>query len=136
VTLVDCGDDNDYDDVALATMTFPNDMKMLQNANAWIADKAATVDTTSHDKGMKGKLKSRKDSITMGNGSNERTTKYDDVDGAICDNKGTEIKKVALAGVAHVPTAQFNLFSLSHMQLRGWQLHVDRNSIWITKDDQ
>jgi hypothetical protein len=137
VTLVDCGeDDYEYDDLALTTMTFPNDMKMLRNANVWIADTAATVHTTSHDKGMKGAVKAGKDSITMGNGSNERTNKYGDVAGAICDNKGTELKKATLTGVAHVPTAQFNLFSLSRMQLRGWQLHGDSNAIWITKSDQ
>jgi hypothetical protein len=134
VTMVDFGED--YDDVELATMTFPNDMKMLRNANAWIADTAATVHMASHDKGMKGYVKAGKERITMGDGSKERTTKYGDISGDICDNKGTEIKKATLTGVAHVPTAQFNLFSLSCMQLRGWQLHGDSNAIWITNGDQ
>jgi hypothetical protein len=71
VTLVDCGeDDYDYDDVALATMIFPNDMEMLRNENVWIADTATTVHTMSHEKGMKGEVKAEKDSITMDNGSN------------------------------------------------------------------
>ncbi|MGH7955289.1 MAG: reverse transcriptase domain-containing protein [Gloeomargaritales cyanobacterium] len=123
-------------DAVLCGLTFPDSMKLLSDPNVWIADTAATVHTTSHDVEMKSIGKRTKDSITMGNGSNEKTAKYGNVHGTVCDKMGMVIESATLTNVAHVPSAKFNLFSLSRMQLDGWQLHGNADAIWITKGNK
>jgi hypothetical protein len=40
-----------------------------------------------------------------------------------------------MKNVLHVPTAMFNLFSLTKQQKDGWTLHGDTKAIWILKGE-
>jgi hypothetical protein len=51
-TAVNKGDAGPKVEILLCGMKFPQDQRMLNNPNMWIADSAATVHTTPHEMGM------------------------------------------------------------------------------------
>jgi hypothetical protein len=61
----------------------------LTDPNVWIADTGAMVHTMSHAAGMhKIKAATADDSITVGNGSNEKAQQVESVTGICCDKYG------------------------------------------------
>ena len=59
----------------ITRFAFPQSQDMLQDANIWIADSAATVHTTAHKRGIHSlKAATDADSITMGNGIAEQAS--------------------------------------------------------------
>jgi hypothetical protein len=66
--------------------TFPQDQRILNDPNAWIADSAAMVNTIPHKMGMhKVKKATANHSITIGNGKNEKANKIASITGMRCN---------------------------------------------------
>ena len=123
-------------EMTLGAMSFANDQTILQDPNVWIADTAATVNITRHKNGIENERKaSGDDSVTMGNGNKEDAAEIGDLKGTWCNKHGEHQATVKLTDVTFLPTASYNLFSLTRMQKKGWILGGDDESIWLTKDN-
>jgi hypothetical protein len=97
-------------------LPFPNDQSFFTDPDVWIADKAVTMHTTPHKQGsVNTRLETCEDSITVGNGSSEKTSEIADIPGIICDRNGNVLTKGTLQRVTLLPTGKFNLYSLSKM---------------------
>jgi hypothetical protein len=51
----------------------------------------------------------------------------------MCNKNGIEMGTATLSDVVHLPTGQFNLFSVTKMTQQGWILGGDDKEIWLTK---
>jgi hypothetical protein len=71
--------------------------------------------------------------ITTGNGNSELATVIGTLPGTVCDQYGNKLNKVAIENVSYLPNETFNLFSLTHMILKGWVMGNNKTSIWIEK---
>jgi hypothetical protein len=49
---------------------------------------------------------------------------------------GNELQKVTLTNINHVKSAKLNLLSLTKSQQNACRLNSNKNSIWLTKDNQ
>ena len=74
--------------------------------------------------------------ITMGNDAVAKGTHTGDLPGVHCDHQGNQLDNVVLTNVSVVPSSAFNLFSITKMQLQGWVLGSNKDSLWITKGRQ
>ena len=129
------GGNSDGPELLLSALSFPKTLKLLEDPNIWIADTAATCDSTPHNVGaVNVRQATNNDSgVIYGDGKSNKTTTLFDLRGTLTDNNGNELQQVKLHNVRHVPTAMFNLFSLTKRQKDGWTLHGDSEAIWITK---
>ena len=93
-------------EVGLAGMTFPNNQKLLQHPNFWIADTAASIYMTPHKDGMV-QMKKKEQMIQMGNKTVEKTVAVGRINGVVYDRYGDERSRAALTDVAY--TASSNL---------------------------
>jgi hypothetical protein len=62
------------------------------------------------------------DAVTMGNGQSESALQIGDIPGQLCDKYGTIKNPARITDVLHMPTAQYNLFSIMKLQQNGWTL--------------
>ncbi len=69
----------------------------------------------------------------MGNGAIETASIIGTLPGTVCDQFGNRMMKTAITDVTYLPTATYNLFSLTQMMTKGWVMGNDTESIWITK---
>jgi hypothetical protein len=54
--------------------------------------------------------------------------------GVVTDKHGTALRNIKLQIVMHVPSAAYNLFSLTARLKNNWKLFGDEKKIWIEKD--
>ena len=118
----------------LSSMSFPNDAKILEDPNIWIADSAATIHATPHAIGFVNKrIANGGDAITVGNGALESADWVGDIVREMTDKSGNSCSPAKLKGVAHIPTSKFNLFSLTKCMKEKWTLGGDTSGIWLSK---
>jgi hypothetical protein len=109
--------------------SFPQNQDMLMDPNVWITNLAAMVHTTAHKQGFHMLMEATNaDSITMGNGIAKKASLVGKLTGTMCNKNGIEL--------VHLPTEQFNLFSLKKMTQQGWILGGDAKEIWLMKSKQ
>lgn len=113
---------------------FPDSQKLLDNPNFWIADTAASIHMTPHKMGFSN-LKAVKQEVSLGDKSAVAATVVGDIKGRMCDRFGTELARATLTEVALISKG-FNLFSCTKMQMKGWTLGGDANSIWLKKGER
>ena len=115
-------------------MTFPSVAELLKDPCVWIGDTGATKHITQYTQGMKNMKQDRSGTgITMGNDTVAKGTHTSDLPGTQCDHQGNQLDNVVLTNVSVVPSSAFNLFSITKMQLQGWVLGGDKDTLWITK---
>ena len=121
----------------LGALTFPEETGLLDDPNVWIADTAATVHMTPYRTGTSNVRKATgADSITMGNGNQEKAAEVADIVGNMCDKYGNEIGVAKLSDVTILPTGKYNLFSVTQMMKRGWNLKGDKEALVLEKGEQ
>jgi hypothetical protein len=122
----------------LCALTFPEDMGLLDDPSVWwIADTAATVYMTPYRSGKTNMKKATgTNSITMGNGNQEKAAEVADIVGTMCDKYRNEIGTAKLSDVTILPTGRFNLFSVTQMMKRGWSLKGNKQSMVLEKNEQ
>ena len=120
----------------LCGMTFPSDVGFLNDPNVWIADTAATIHMTPHRTGLTNIRKAKaSDSITMGNGKEESALEIADIVGTICNRHGNEMATGKLSDVTVLPTGKYNLFSVTQMLKKGWELRGNDQKMTLAKGD-
>jgi hypothetical protein len=112
-------------------MSFPKALDLLDDPNVWIADTAASCDSTPHSRGAVNVRKGN-GGVTFGDGKNNEIF---DLLGMITDQSGNEILQATLQNVKHIRSAKFNLFSLTKIQKASWLLNGDSEKIWIAKGE-
>jgi hypothetical protein len=128
---------NDGPEMLLSALSFPKTLKLLEDPNIWIAYMVATCDSTPHDISAENIREGDKvtGGIIFGDGKDNVATKIFELPGTVTNSNGNELREVRMKNVLHVPTAMFNLFSLTKQQKDGWTLHGDTNAIWIMKGE-
>jgi hypothetical protein len=121
-------------ELLLMAMSFPKALDILDDLNMWIADTAASCDSTPHSGGAVNVRKGN-GGVIFGNGKNNDANKIFDLLGVITDQNGNEKLPATLQNVKHVRSAKFNLFSLTKRQKASWLLNGDSEKIWITKGE-
>ncbi|KAL7555591.1 hypothetical protein ACA910_003221 [Epithemia clementina (nom. ined.)] len=127
--------DNDVEIICMAIankLEFPKNSELLSDPCIWIADTAATKHITRHEEG-KQNIRKQAVSVTMGNNIVEKATQDCNLRGIKCDSSSQAEFDLKLSHVALVPTAAFNLFSITKLQLQGWQLGGNKEAIWLKK---
>ncbi len=121
----------------LCALTFPEETGLLDDPNVWIEDTAATVHMTPYPSGITSVRKATgTDSITMGNGNQEKAAEVADIVGTMCNEYGNEIGTAKLSDVTFFRMGKFNLFSVTQMMKRGWSLKGDKLSMVLEKKEQ
>ena len=121
-------------ELCVVGMKFPPDIRLLLDPDIWVGDTGASVHMTKHAVGLRAlKNVAGSEDIMVGNGSNVGTTAIGELPGTKVDCHGNDGARMVMQDVHLVPSSQFNLFSLSAMQLKGWILGGNMNSTWITK---
>eukprot|EP00957_Ditylum_brightwellii_P160983 12256308-Ditylum_brightwellii.AAC.1 len=59
-----------------------------------------------------------------------------DIPGHVCSKTGSKLTQCKMQNVKYCSENKYSLFSLTKQQRSGLQLHMDDNSIWITKGEQ
>jgi hypothetical protein len=72
----------------------------------------------------------------MGNGSQENAMEIADIVGTICDKQGNELVIGKMTDVTVLPTAKFNLFSVTQMLKKGWELRGNDQAMSIVNGDK
>ena len=121
-------------EMLMSGIEFPHDLQLLRDPNIWIADTGATQHMTSHTRGLIN-LRRPEDpvSLVMANDTTESATVIGDLPGMCCNKYGCELRSGQLSGVNILPSAAFNLFSISKMLKQGWSLSGSSEAITITK---
>ena len=115
-------------------LTFPSIAELLRDPCVLIGDTGATNHITPHMQGMENMKQDKSGTgITMGNDTVAKGTHTGDLPGVRCDHQGNQLDNVVLTNVSVVPSSTFNLFSITKMQLQGWVLGGNKDSLWITK---
>ncbi|KAL7563781.1 hypothetical protein ACA910_020465 [Epithemia clementina (nom. ined.)] len=96
---------------------FPKALELLYDPCMWIADTAATKHVTQFEQGKKN-VRKQMVNVTMGNNLVEKATQVCDLPGTKCDKAGQAEFDLMLSDVDLVPTAAFNLFSVTKLQLQ------------------
>ena len=112
---------------------FPDDQRLLNHPNMWIADTAASTHMSSHKAGMKN-VRHAKQQMSMGDKTTVSSALIGDVKGTIHDKYGNSLNRVTLTDIAHMNTG-FNLCSLTKLMSQGWKLNGDEDAIWVTKGE-
>jgi hypothetical protein len=127
-------DTGDEIELVLGAMEFPTTQKWLQDPNVWVGDTWATVHMTPHRQGMTNlKMASGKDAVTMGNGQSETASQIGDIPGTICDKTGTTVSSTKIQDALFLPSAMYNLFSITKLQWEGWTLYGDAKCLKLSK---
>ena len=109
---------------------------VIIDKNIWIADSAATVHMTAdRSGGINAKKPNRNHKITLGNGSEEEVKEIVDIKGKLFNKNTQNWDNVTIQDVSIMPTAKFNLFSVTQMFKKGWKMEGDEESIRLTKGE-
>jgi hypothetical protein len=109
-------------ELLLMAMSFPKALDILDDPNVWIADTAASCDSTPHSKGAVDVRKGN-GGVIFGNGKNNDADEIFDLPGVITDQNRNETLPATLQNVKHVRSVKFNLFSLTKRQKASWLLN-------------
>ena len=130
---------NNKNDEAMAMTTIDDEMVLMTDGNqnifhnfTWIADSGATTHMTNSLEGMY-ELMDTNVSVSVGDGRKMRTVKTGKWRGTAVDSEGTR-KQITLSNVSYIPDLMVNLFSLTAVMDKGFQ--VDGNSKGITVQKQ
>ena len=69
----------------------------------------------------------------MANGEVETILKIGDILGMVVNKEGVLVLMAIITEVSHLPNRQFNLFSTTTMQQKGWLLGGNANAMWLEK---
>jgi hypothetical protein len=105
-------------ELLLMVMSFPKALDILDNPNMWIADTAASCNSTPHSRGAVN-IRKGNSGVIFGDGKNDHADKIFNIPGMITDQNGNEKLPAILQNVKHVRLAKFNLFSLTRGQKAG-----------------
>jgi hypothetical protein len=106
----------------------------LKHPDIWIADTAATCDSTPYDLGAFNERMTN-GGVVFGDGKTNKTEKVFNLRAFFHDVSG-KTKNIIMANVHHVPSAGHNLFSLTKRLQSGWSLHGNEKGIWLAKPGQ
>jgi hypothetical protein len=107
-------------------------MDMLKRSDMWIADSGASNHVTFSDKGCRNKRIAT--GLTHGIVSNSVLLKYElDIPCVHFDKDGAQVGGVIITDVSHLPEGNFNLFSVTRLQKRGWTLTGNADYIKLEK---
>jgi hypothetical protein len=116
-------------------MRFPDTLKLLEDPNIMIADTGATCDSTPHAEGI---IKTRdareSDGISNASGKNMNAKYVGNMSAVKCDKMGDEVNRVTLPDVRVIPSAKYNLFSLTKRLRAGWKMSGDMHALTIEKN--
>jgi hypothetical protein len=121
-------------ELLLMVLSFPKARDLLDDLNVWIADTAASCDSTPHSRGAVN-VRRGNGGVIFGDGKNSDADEIFDLPGMITDQSGNEKLHATLQNVKHVRSAKFNLFSLTKRQKDSWLLNSNSEKIWITKGE-
>jgi len=97
-------------------MEFSQQAKLLQAPNVWIAETGATVHSSPYKQEMENIQKPQTaNAITMGNGKAEKAAMIGDLKVTICNKQGVMLGTGMIRDVVHLPTACFNLLSVTKL---------------------
>jgi hypothetical protein len=118
----------------MMVMSFPKDLDILENPNIWVADTAATCDSTPHHQGAIN-LREGNSGVIFGDGRNNEAETTFDLPGIVTDQYRNEVIQAMLRNVKHVKSARFNLFSITKRQKDSWLLSGNSKKIWTEKGE-
>jgi hypothetical protein len=121
-------------ELLLMAMSFPKALDILDNPNMWIANTAASCNSTPHSRGAVN-IRKGNGGVIFGDGKNNDADEIFDLLGVITDQNGNEKLPATQQNVKHVRSAKFNLFSLTKRQKASWLLNGDSEEIWIAKGE-
>ena len=64
----------------------------------------------------------------MGNGTAANANEIGNLIGTMVNKDGENTKRISISNVTYAKNAKFNLFSISSMMKKGWNLRGDKNS--------
>jgi hypothetical protein len=127
-------DTNSSFEFIFCSLSFPDDPRILLDANIFIADSAASVDMTGHMEGMYG-MPSISTIVHGTGGKPAQAMVVGNIQTMHCDNKGREIMPVTLHWVHYTPDSPWNLISITKRMKSGWKMEGDyKNGIIYQKD--
>jgi hypothetical protein len=96
-------------------------MDMLKRSDMWIADSGASNHVTFSDRGCRNKRMAT--GLTHGIVGNSVLPKCElDIPCVHFNKDGAQLGEVIITDVSHLPEGNFNLFSVTRLQKRGWTL--------------
>jgi hypothetical protein len=96
-------------------------MYMLKRSDMWIADSGASNHVTFSDNGCRNKRNAT--GLTHGIVGNSVLPKCGlDIPCVHFDKDGAQVGEVIITDVSHLPEGNFNLFSVTRLQKKGWTL--------------
>ena len=138
-TYIGCEECDDYVEIAAVAsqrIQFPTNHDILRSPNIFIGDTAATVHIVKYPIGMT-KLEPAEGNagVRMGNNAVEQPKDVGQLAGMVCNKFGNQLNRVTIHDVAVIPSAGYNLFSISKMLKQGWKLTGDEELLVITKGE-
>jgi len=116
-----------------STQVFPDDLKLLNDPNVFIADSAATYNMSKYAEGMYD-WKDSTTRIRVANGSYIHPKKIaKKMPSMLCDNTGKGLFKVGVTDVAWVPECPYNVISITKYMKNGWKLTGDEDHLTLSK---
>jgi hypothetical protein len=108
-------------------------MDMLKRTDIWIADSGASNHVTFSDTGCRNKRNAT--GLTHGIVGNSVLPKCKlDIPCCVHFNKdGAQVGEVIITDVSHLPEGNFNLFSVTRLQKKGWTLTGNADYIKLQK---
>ncbi len=107
-------------------------MDMLKRSDMWIADSGASNHVTFSDKGCRNKRNST--GLAHGIVGNSVLPKCElDIPCVYFDKDGAQLEEVIITDVSHLPKGNFNLFSVTRLQKKGWTLTGNADYIKLVK---
>jgi len=105
---------------------------MLKRTDVWIADSGASNHVTFSDKGCRNKRIATRS--THGIVGNSVLPKCElDIPCVHFDKDGAQVGEVIITDVSHLPEGNFNLFSVTRLQKKGWTLTGNADYIKLPK---
>jgi hypothetical protein len=96
-------------------------MDMLKRSDMWVADSGASNHVTFSDKGCRNKRNAT--GLTHGIVGNSVLPKCElDIPYVHFDKDRAQVGEVIITDVSHLPEGNFNLFSVTRLQKKGWTL--------------
>jgi hypothetical protein len=107
-------------------------MDMLTKIDMWIAESGASNHVTFSDKGCRNKIIATRS--THGIVGNSVLPKCElDIPCVYFDKDGALVGEVLITDVTHLPEGNFNLFSVTRLQKKGWTLTKNADYIKLQK---
>ena len=123
--------------MAMGEMKFPDSMRLLSDPNIWIADTGATTDSTGFDYGViKTRAGTVNDQLMDASGKSMPSTVIGNLPVTKINCEGKEEENIVLQDVNVVPTAKYNLFSVTKRTKEGWELQGNKEALVLKKGNK